>query len=109
VEKPPKMYSPLPSWVLGQGQQTVLDLGGLRRDRRVALAGNGTIVGLQREIAQGLQLGLHLRQGAILGAEPGLCAVGVGIVLLTLRERLIVVVDAAGRDRILRRGGEREI
>jgi hypothetical protein len=52
---------------------------------------------------------LHLRQGGILGAEPGLCAAGVRIVLLTLRERLIVVIDAAGGDRILRGAGERKI
>ena len=35
--------------------------------------------------------------------------IGVGVVLLTLRERLIVVVDAAGGDRILRGVRERKI
>jgi hypothetical protein len=59
------------------------------------------------QVSEGLQLRLHVGEGRALGVEVGLRTAGIGVELLALRERLVVVVDAARGDRILRRRGER--
>jgi len=67
-----------------------------------------TIVGLPARDRARSAARLHLRQGAILGAEPGLCAVRWHRTADFARAP-VVLLTLPGRDRILRRGGEREI
>ena len=91
---------------IGQRHQAVLNLYSLGRDGAQVRIRQNSTVGLQSQIAQRLQLRLHLRQRIVLGVQIRLRTGRIGGVLLALRQGLVVIVHAARGRRILRGGGE---
>ena len=91
---------------IGERQQAVLDLHAwVAMELRFELVRMPLLASSAR-LRRACSCDLHLRQRVVLGVQVGLRALRIGAVLLTLRQRLVVVVHAARGRRILRSGGE---